>query len=122
MTAASQISTGVSHDARWQELRREIIAACAGPELLSMVLGFQGCEEVALTRDGLLVGRRRGRETFEALLGPVTPAMCRRTRRLWQELGAAHRAMLLDRLHEQCIDPSAIGIPAREAPPRRAGT
>lgn len=122
MTAASPSPTRVSSDPRWQELRREIIGACAGPELLSLVLGFHGCEEVALTRDGLLVGRRYGSKAFDALLGPVTPAMRRRTRRLWQELGAAHRAMVLDRLDQQSIDPEAIGIPLLAAKPRRVGT
>jgi len=107
---------------RWQELRREIIGACAGPELLSLVMGFHRFEEVAMTRDGLLVGRRRGRSCFDRLLGPITPPMRNRTHRLWQELSAEHRAMVLARLAQQRIDPRDIGIPVSAAGRRTTGT
>lgn len=96
---------------QWQGLRREIVSASAGPELLSMVLGFHRFEEVALTRDGLLVGKRWGSDGFDTLLGPITQPMRDRTRRLWQELCAPHRAMVLARLAQQRIDPHRVGIP-----------
>ena len=99
-------------DAKLRALRRRLLAISLQTELLSELMGFGHFAEMAMTRDGLLIGRLHGEAGFDAFIGPVSHGMRQRTARLWQELDAEQRQLVLARLQEQSIEPERIGIPA----------
>jgi hypothetical protein len=77
-------------------------------------VGIGHFEEVAMTRDGLLIARPRGCDGFDAFLGRPTAAMQRRCAQLWRELDAELKKLVLERLCAQDIPPAAVGIPVHD--------
>jgi len=101
-------------DPALRTLRRKLMAMSLQTELLSELMGFGHFAQIAMTRDGLLIGRLHGEAGFDVFIGPVTPAIRHRTQRLWQELDIAQQQMVLERLAQQGIDPARVGIAASE--------
>lgn len=109
-------------DAKLRALRRRLLAMSLQTELLSELMGFGHFAEMAMTRDGLLIGRLHGEAGFDAFIGPVSESMRQRTARLWQELDGEQQQIVLERLREQSIEPDRIGIPAMRAHPKTTTT
>lgn len=95
-------------------LHRRLRAMSSRVDLLHELVGAGHFDEMAMTRDGLLVARPRGADGFDAFIGRPTVEMRRRTARLWRELDEAERALVLDRLREQSIPLEAVGIPSAD--------
>ncbi len=96
-------------DARF---RNRLRALACGPELLIDLMGFGPFAEMAMTRDGVLLGRPHRSPGFDAFIGPPSDGAKRRLGRLFRELRAEERARVLERIREQGIDPSRVGVPA----------
>ncbi|MBL1217352.1 MAG: hypothetical protein D8M59_07635 [Planctomycetes bacterium] len=78
--------------------------------LLYELMGFGHFQQVAMTRDGLLIGQPHRCSGFDAFIGSPTPTQIERTGRLWLELDPAERQAVLTRLAEQGISPERVGI------------
>ena len=99
-----------------RRLRNKLRSLSNTTDLLHELMGFGHFEEMAMTRDGLLIGRLRRCDGFDVFIGSVTESMRQRTARLWRELDHDERQLVLRRLNEQSIDPVRVGIPTDPVP------
>jgi len=100
-----------------RNLRRKLRSLSATTDLLHELMGFGHFVEMAMTRDGLLVGRPHRSVGFDAFIGSVTASMRIRTHRLWRELDEPECSLVLERLATQKIDPRRVGLPADPVKP-----
>jgi hypothetical protein len=91
-------------------LRRRLRFMTARPSLLCELMGFGHFKEMAMTRDGLLIGQPRRSVGFDAFIGKPTSETLAQTARLWLELDAVEQSLVLARLESQSIPPERIGI------------
>jgi len=97
-------------------LCRRVRGFAWGRDLLLDLVGGGRFAEMAMTRDGILLGRPRRSTTFDAFIGEPTTEERRRVARVFAELRASDRRVVLDRLAAQGIEPAAVGIPAGLCP------
>ena len=93
-----------------RRLRRKLRAMTPIPNLLYELMGFGHFTRMAMTRDGLLIGQPHRSVGFDAFIGRVPESACKLNARLWRELDAAERALVIERLAEQEIAPQNIGL------------
>lgn len=92
------------------QLRYRLRAMSAAPCLLYDLMGFGRFIEMAMTKDGLLIARPRRSIGFDVFLGRVPQSALERTARIWNELDASERTLVLHRLAQQSIAPNRVGI------------
>ena len=98
------------HTQALRALRRRLGSMSPTPSLLFDLMGFGHFREMAMTREGWLIAWPRRSVGFDAFLGPVSPQERRQTARLWLELDASERRLVLDRLDAQRIPAHRVGI------------
>jgi hypothetical protein len=84
-------------------------------DLLHELVGIGHFDEVAMTRDDILIARPRRCAGFDAFIGKPTAAQMKRCAELYRELEPAMRRLVIERLLAQQIDPLRVGIVVDEA-------
>lgn len=97
-----------------KRLHQRLRSLSTKTDLLHELVGAGHFDEMAMTRDGLLIARPRRCLGFDAFIGRPTPSMLSRTARLWNELNRDERRLVLERLAQQSIAPERIGLPLIE--------
>ena len=100
-----------------RQLRHKRQTVSPTANLLYELMGFGHFSEIAMTRDGLLIGQLHRESGFDAFIGSPTKQMLDQVARIWLELDAHEQHLVLERLSEQAVQPERIGI---RRPNRRA--
>ena len=106
----SNNGTRRGRDSARLRLRAKLRAMTPTPNLLYELMGFGHFTRMAMTRDGLLIGQPHRSVGFDAFIGRIPASACRLNARLWIELDAVERELVLERLAEQEIAPKSIGL------------
>jgi hypothetical protein len=104
-------------DLAMAKFRQRLRTMSSRPELLYDLMGFGHYGEMALTRTGMLVARSRRATGFDTFIGAISAGVLQRTSRLWLELTSDEKALVIDRLIVQGIDPALVGITTLENRP-----